>query len=222
MAYEIRPISSSEWLPDRCLRLNGPFDPRGADKQAGCQRLQTFFTQGRRDRLVALYEDCLLRHGCCGFVAWDGPLAIGYNTFFPKDWMPTRHAPKPEQKQPDTLSHHCISVAEPVAMGEETVAADLLRHTFDWARANGWERFEVQAIFPTNPACRVALNLYGREFWERQGLRVVSETDPDRHFDVIRSVARLDGIAIETEADADHYDPNWRKDAVHFTMAIDL
>ena len=30
MAYEIRPISSSEWLPDRCLRLNGPFDPRGA------------------------------------------------------------------------------------------------------------------------------------------------------------------------------------------------
>ncbi|MCE5230013.1 hypothetical protein LLG95_10510 [bacterium] len=222
MAFEIRPISSSEWLPDRCLRLSSAFDPKKSDPQAGCQRLQAFFTAGRRDRLVALYEDCLLRHGCCGFAAWDGPLVIGYNTFFPKDWSPTRRAPNPGQGQPGTLAHHCISIAKVAQAGEEAIATELLKRTFEWAKSNGWERFEVQGVFPTNPACKMVLDLYGRDFWEKLGLRVISESDPGRNFDVIKSVAMLDGVRIETEADADRYYPNWRRDAVHFTMAIDF
>lgn len=222
MVYEIRPIASSEWLPDRCLRASGAFDPRTGDRQAGCQRLQAFFSGGRRDRLVALYEDCLLRHGCCGFVAWDGPLVIGYNTFFPKDWSPTRRAPRRVPSEPGTLSHHCISVAPVAQIGEEAVAAELLRRTLAWARANGWERFEVQAVFPTTPACKAALGLYGREFWEKLGLRAIDEPDPVRSFDIIQSVALLDGVRVATEAEADRYWPDWRRDAVRFTMAIDL
>lgn len=222
MACEIRPISSSEWLPDRCLRSSGAFDPQKSGQQAGCQRLQAFFSGGRRDRLVALYEDCLLRHGCCGFVAWDGPMVIGYNTFFPKDWSPTRPAPRAAPREPGTLSHHCISVAQAAQIGEESIAAELMKRTFDWARQNGWERFEVQAVFPANPACKMAIDLYGRQFWEKLGLRAIGETDPNRAFDIIQSVAMLDGVRIQTEADADHYYPNWRRDAVLFTMGIDL
>lgn len=220
MAYDIRPISSSEWLPDRCLRSYGAFDPTKSDLQAGCQRLQTFFTNGRRDRMVALYEDCLLRHGCCGFVAWEGPMVVGYNTFFPKDWSPTRR--QASTNEPGTLAHHCISVAPVAQVGEESVASNLLKRTFEWAKNNGWERFEVQAVFPTNPACKMVIDLYGREFWEKAGLRVISESDPSRGFHIIQSVAKLDGVRIENEADADHYYPNWRNDAVHFTMGIDL
>ena len=222
MSYDIRPIASGQWLPDRCLRMRGGFDPRQAPPEAGCERLQGWFTHGNRDRLVALYEDCLLLHGCCGFVAWDGPLVVGYNTFFPRDWAPTRAVPGREGRQPGTLHHHCISVVEGEQVGEEAIAARLIRHTLDWARHNGWERFEVQAVLPTNPACRRALGVHNRAFWERLGLRPVEENDPGRPFDVIRSAAAIEGVRIETEADADAYHPDWRSEAIHYTMAIDL
>ncbi len=219
---DVRPISADEWLPDRCLRLKDSFDPSAAEAQAGCERLQAFFTNGRRERLVSLYEDCLLRFGGCGFVAWEGDQVAGYNTFFPKDWSPTRRHPVADLRAPGTLHHHCISVVQSAQIGEDALASELLRRTFDWARENGWERFEVQAVFPTNLACQKVLAVYTQAFWEKLGLRVVAETDPLRRFEVIRSVALLDGVKVETREDADAYYADWRKDAVHYTMAIDF
>ncbi len=222
MAYDIRPISTSEWLPDRCLRLRGPLDPATTEPQGGCERLKGFFTGGQRDKLVALYEDCLLRHGCCGFVAWDGAQVVGYNTFFPKDWSPTRPVPTGERRQPGALHHHCISVVESEQVGEETIAEQLIQRTLGWARENGWERFEVQAVLPASLACRRVLQVYDRAFWEKMGLRATDEIEPERRFEVIRGVAAIDGVTLASEQDADKYYPDWRRDAVHYTMAIDL
>lgn len=222
MQYEIRPISVEQWLPDRCLRFKEPFKPSESQPAAGCERLQAVFSKGERSRLVALYEDILLRYGCCGFVAWQGEMVLGYNTFFPRNWSPTLPRGQADLISQGTLVHHCISIADSEKFREDEMAGEMIRRSLTWARDHGWERFEVSDVYHDKLPFANMIRRHYRSFWEKLGFQVERETDSGGRLDVIRSIGRWRGVEIHTDADADAFYPAWREQAVRYRMAIEL
>jgi hypothetical protein len=82
---EIKPIKVDEWLPDRCLVWDEPFDPRENEPQAGCASLDRFCTHGSRSKLEDIYKEAIDSFNGCGFVVWEKKEVIAYHTFFPRE-----------------------------------------------------------------------------------------------------------------------------------------
>ena len=57
--FACRPISSDEWLPDRCLGGGKPFDPKANQPESGCASLDEFYTHGIRKKLEGIYRKAI-------------------------------------------------------------------------------------------------------------------------------------------------------------------
>lgn len=173
--YEIRPIRAGEWLPDRCMPSGEPLDPKTVTREAGCSSLNSFYTKGSREKLETLYRKVLDCTGCCGFVAWIGGRIVGYNNFFPREvaqdiefygWG------RQEDDTSSTLVHNCISIIRNADYRRKRIGTSLIACSLDWAKQNGWKRFEVHLVLPDIPAGFENEQKSCQTFWEKFGFEV--------------------------------------------------
>ena len=182
LSYEIRPINPEEWLPDRCMSFEMPFDPKTSNPKAGCASLEGYYTKGSRKRLVSLYQTVLNNIGCCGFVAWKNGGVVGYNNFFPKEiaqitrfygWGTEQNA------RYSTLVHHCISLVQNPDYRRKGIGTGLISRSLDWAKQNGWHEFEVHNVLPDNQPGYKYEQKGCVGFWQRFGFEIIRSEAAD-------------------------------------------
>lgn len=182
-SYEIRPITSEEWLPDRCLSLEIPFNPKTASLNAGCASLGGFYTKGSRERLDRLYHAVLKNVGCCGFVAWENGCVVAYNNFFPHEIAQmTRFYGwgSDSDISHGTLVHHCLTLVRHPDYRHNGIGTNLITHSLNWAAQNGWRRFEVHNVLPDNPKGYEQEQKGCAGFWHRLGFDITRTETADR------------------------------------------
>lgn len=175
MHYEIRPISVEEWLPDRCMPSEEPLDPETVAREAGCSSLNSFYTKGSRVKLETLYRKVLDSYGCCGFVAWVGGRVVGYNNFFPREIAEDIKFYGWGQREYDIsliLVHNCISILRNTDYRRKHIGTSLIECSLDWAKHNGWKRFEAHLVLPDIPAGFQNEQKSCQAFWSKLGFEV--------------------------------------------------
>ena len=173
--FEIRQITIEEWLPDRCLSITEPFIPYDLPPEAGCPSLHHTFQNNSREQMVAWYREALERFECCGFVAWMGNAVIGHNTFFPQSiahkiqfygWG------QKEDSSPTTLIHNCISILHNPDFHHKSIGSQLIKNSLEWAKRNGWKRFEVHNVLPATPSGFISEQKSTEMFWKKFGFQI--------------------------------------------------
>ena len=183
MIHDIRPIRADEWLPDRCLSMDEPFDPRGAAPRHGCPSLLLHGSRIRnRIEFEKFYHSVLNRFSGCGFVAWENGGVIGYTNFFPQQtarklrfygWGETKG------DQPGALVHHCISIVRNTNYRRKGIGTQLLQHSLHWAKRAGWIRYEVHNVLPDGDNVFAHEQKAAVSFWRKFGFAVIREQDAD-------------------------------------------
>jgi hypothetical protein len=178
---EIRPIKVDEWLPDRCLKGMGPFDPACHLPQAGCPSLN-YFREIGREGLVQLYTSVIEQYGCCGFVAWDGGKVIAYHNFFPLEVAKEVKFYGYDGAEPylseKTLVHNCLTIVRGGYL-RKGISGRLVGGSVSWAKSNGWKRFDVHMVLPDCEKGWQSDQKSCLPFWERLGFEVFSEYPAD-------------------------------------------
>ncbi len=181
--FLIKPISFTEWLPDRCLGGGQPFDPNAYPPEAGCSSLDWFYTHGSREKLEEIYREAIRDDGGCGFITWHGKKVIAYHTFFSRNiaqkikffgWGSM------EDTQESTLVHNCLTMIKG-AYFRQGICSNLVRHSLRWAIENGWSRFEVHHVLPDCEEGWKSEQKSCRTFWEKLGFEIyrVEEADEE-------------------------------------------
>ncbi len=179
--FIIRPICKDEWLPDRCLVSQEPFDPKAHQRQAGCSSLDWFFTHGSREKLEEIYTRAIDEYGGCGFVTWEADKVVAYHTFFPREiaqqikffgWGTD------EDTDPKTLVHNCITLVRG-KYRRRGIGTSLVKHSLQWAKENGWQRFEVHLVLPDCDEGWKGEQKTCRTFWEKLGFQVYRSEEAD-------------------------------------------
>jgi len=199
---EIRPISGNEWLPDRCMSLQTLVDPKKSSRKAGCASLTGYYTKDKRERLERLYQTVLHNVGCCGFVAWDDGLVVGYNNFFPREVAQTTGLYGWGNKHDlfqGSLVHHCISLINHPNYRRKGIGTNLIRHTLDWAKENGWLRFEVHLVLPDTPLGYEQEQKSCAGFWHRFGFKITYTTPADPETKALYGVAERYSMVLDID-----------------------
>lgn len=188
---EIKPIRLDEWLPDRCLVRDEPFDPTENEPQAGCGSFDRFYTHGDRIKLENIYKEAIDSHGGCGFVVWEGRKVVAYHTFFPRE-MARRIKffgwGTEEDTIPQTILHNCITSIRG-RYRRNGIGSSLIKSSLKWCKEQGWKRFEVHLVLPDCAEGWKGEQKTCRTFWDRLGLKVLRTEDADEE---TRSFFRVD------------------------------
>ena len=173
---EYRKIDSDQWLPDRCLSMNQPFDPKSSQPEAGCPSLSWYYTKINRHILEGLYQEVIGRFGCCGFVAWQGNLIVGFHNFFPRElanrvkfygWGKDQ-----DEKITRTLVHNCISIVNSPFYRRKHIGTNLIQCSLEWGKQNKWERFVVHNVLPDNEKAFHSEQKSCVTFWRNFGFKI--------------------------------------------------
>ncbi|MFX1355607.1 MAG: GNAT family N-acetyltransferase, partial [Promethearchaeota archaeon] len=195
-----------EWLPDRCMSVNTLLNPKNLSLEQGCPSLSTHcekFSPGSRKKLEALYCDVISRFGCCGFIAWFGEQVIGYNNFFPRKiakdirfygWG------NDDDRDPSTLVHNCISITRNSKYRRRGIGIDLMTHSLQWAKDNGWKRFEVHKVLPSNSNGISSEQKSGQIFWEKLGFKVFRTEEACNETKRMYGVSERYSMVLELES----------------------
>ncbi len=225
MNYETRSISPDEWLPDRCIPPGAPLDPANLKPEHGCESLAEHcekLAPGSRELLEGLYRDTIDRFGCCGFVAWSERKIVGYNNFFPREVacdMKFHGWGTDQDAEQSTLVHNCISVLQNPTYRRKVIGTSLIKASLSWGKTNGWKRFEVHQVMPDDPENFETMQKSAVSFWRKLGFDTY-RTRID--FNIVKVIARWEGVAVETEADAVAFWPDWEEKCLVASMALDL
>ena len=187
---EIKPISVDEWLPDRCLVWDEPFDPGENEPQAGCASLERFCTHGNRSKLENIYKEAIGSFGGCGFVVWEKKKVVAYHTFFPREMAQRiKFFGWGVEKDilPQTIVHNCItSIRGPYR--RKGIGSSLIKHSLKWCKEQGWKRFEVHLVLPDCAEGWKGEQKTCKTFWDKLGFKVFRTEDVDEetknHFGV--------------------------------------
>lgn len=205
MKYAIRPISSDEWLPDRCMPPGDPLDPKTLQAEPGCGSLSQHCAKcapGSREFLEGLYRDTIDRFGCCGFVAWCEDKIVGYNNFFPREiasdirfygWGTE------EDIAPQTLVHNCISILRNDGFRRKGIGTGLMLNSLRWAKSKGWKRMEVHLVLPNLAEGFSNEQKSGQAFWEKLGFTVFRSTEACPATKEIYGVNERYSMAVELD-----------------------
>ncbi|HKI47285.1 MAG TPA: GNAT family N-acetyltransferase [Balneolales bacterium] len=197
--YEIRPINPEEWLPDRCMSFEMPFNPKISTQKAGCASLEGYYTKGSRKRLMSLYQTVLNNIGCCGFVAWENGCVVGYNNFFPSEIAQiTRFYGWGTGKDVkySTLVHHCISLVQNPDYRRKEIGTGLINRSLDWAKQNGWHIYEVHNVLPDSPTGYKYEQKGCLGFWRRFGFEVTCSVPADPDTETMYGVSVRHSMAL--------------------------
>lgn len=177
---DIRPVSPYEWLPDRCLTRTEPLDPASYPPETGCPSLNCL---GRLDRasLEELYGSTINKYGGCGFVAWDRGKVVAYHNFFPKE-VAQRIKFYGYGDDPNSpgkiLVHNCLTITKGDYL-RKGIATRLVSKSITWAKANGWQTFEIHQVLPDCEKGWQSSQKSCLPFWERFGFQILKEYEAD-------------------------------------------
>lgn len=192
---EIRPIRPDEWLPDRCLTGSEPFDPGLCLPEAGCPSLNRTGKNTRRS-LVQLYESTIEKYGACGFIAWHKNKVIAYHTFFPKEVAERIKFYGYGSESPDTtLIHNCLTIIKGNYL-RKGISSRLVKESINWAKNNGWKRFEVHLVLPD---CKKGWQSNQKgclSFWEQFGFRVYKEYEAEDNIKEYYKVTKIYSVYL--------------------------
>ena len=198
----VRPISAGEWLPDRCLGGGEPFDPRGCEAKAGCSSLYWFYTHGNREKLEELYREVIEKYGGCGFVTWEGDKVVACHTFFPREVAQRTKFfgwGTDEDTADKTLVHNCITMVRGRYF-RKGICSGLVRHSLEWARTNGWRRFEVHLVLPDCDEGWQGEQKTCRTFWEKLGFEVYRSQEADEETQRLFGVDQRHSMVLALDA----------------------
>ena len=172
----IKPIQLDEWLPDRCLTGAEPFDPGSYLPESGCQSIN-FSVKNDRETLEHLYRSTINKYGGCGFVAWEKDKIIAYHNFFPLEIAQKIRFygyGSDTIRFDGTLVHNCLTIVKGNYL-RKGICSRLVEMSIDWAKANGWKRFEVHRVLPDCEKGWQSDQKSCLSFWERFGFKVFKE-----------------------------------------------
>ncbi|QQO07708.1 GNAT family N-acetyltransferase [Breznakiella homolactica] len=176
----IKPITLDGWLPDRCLSGQEPFDPVSCPPEAGCPGIN-YSIKHNRETLERLYRSAIETYGGCGFITWERDRVIACHTFFPlqmaKDIKFYGHGSGADSSG-RVLVHNCLT-AVGGDYARKGIGSRLVTASLDWAKANGWDRFEVHRVLPASEKGWRADQKSCLPFWERFGFRVFREYEAE-------------------------------------------
>lgn len=176
----IRPIKREEWLPDRCLNGSEPFDPVSCQPESGCPSIN-FSQKNDRKSLEELYRSTIDKYGGCGFVAWDCDKIIAYHSFFPLEIaqkIKFYGYGSDSIRSEKILIHNCLTIVKGNDV-RKGIGTRLVKTSIDWAKTNGWNRFEVHMVLPD---CERGWQSHQKScltFWKRLGFEVFEEHESD-------------------------------------------
>jgi GNAT superfamily N-acetyltransferase len=178
---EIKPIRLDEWLPDRCLVWDEPFDPSANEPQAGCSSLDRFCTHGDRNKLESIYKEAINCFGGCGFIVWERSKVVAYHTFFPRQ-MAQRIKFFGWGTEEDTSSyaivHNCVtSIRGPYR--RKGIGSSLIKHSLKWCQEQGWKRFEAHLVLPDCAEGWKGEQKSCKTFWVKLGFTVFRTEEAD-------------------------------------------
>jgi len=152
-----------------------------------------------RKRNMSLLVKLTRTYGSCAIIARDGDYIVGHLRFYPKavcdmegaggpclqqdhgpaDDFADSDFPGPAQIEDRTLVVHCLMTGSPQQKENpyqrKGIGSRMVWALIDWAKANGWERIEVDS-FEDLPIIYEITGSAGYTFWEKLGFRLV-----DRH-----------------------------------------
>ena len=154
-----------------------------------------------RKRNKPFLEKLTRIYGACAILARHGDRIVGHLRFYPKAVRDMEGAGGPCLQQdppggpvenfadsdfPDlakiedkTIVVHCLMTGSPLQKENpyqrRGIGTRMVRALIEWARANGWERIEVDS-FEDLPIIYEGTGSAGHTFWEKLGFRIV-----DRH-----------------------------------------
>lgn len=176
----IRPIRAEEWLPDRCLTITGPFDPKCYLPESGCPGLN-YSQKGNRENLEQVYRSAIDKYGSCGYVAWDNDKIVAYHNFFPFEvahkmrFYGSGSGSCPSDR---TLIHNCLTIVKGDYL-RNGISSRLVKESLNWAGANHWKRFEVHLVLPDCDKGWQSDQKSCLSFWEKFGFEKFKEYDAD-------------------------------------------
>ncbi len=178
---EIKPIRLDEWLPDRCLVWDEPFDPSVNEPQAGCSSLDWFYTHGDRNKLEGIYKEAINCFGGCGFIVWERSKVVAYHTFFPRQ-MAQRIKFFGWGTEEDTSSqaivHNCVTSIRG-HYRRKGIGSSLIKHSLKWCKEQGWKRFEVHLVLPDCAEGWKGEQKACKTFWVKLGFTVFRTEEAD-------------------------------------------
>jgi len=192
---EIRPIKLDEWLPDRCLIGTEPFDPESTSPETGCSSLNCF-RKNNREALVELYESTINKYGTCGFVAWDNDKVVAYHNFFPKEEAERiKFYGFNSDSTGKILVHNCLSIIKGDYL-RKGISSRLVQESITWAKANGWDSFEVNLVLPDCERGWQSSQKSCLSFWKRFGFKVFKEYEADDATRIYYGVSKMYSIYL--------------------------
>ncbi len=201
---EIRPIKMNEWLPDRCLTGSEPFDPKNHLPECGCPSLN-YCIKNDRDSLEQMYRTVINKYGGCGFIAWENEKIIAYHNFFPaetaqqiKFYGSSCRSAEPGK----TLVHNCLTVVNGDHRRKGT-ASRLVLESVNWAKKNGWKRFEVRSVLPDCEKGWQSAQKSCLSFWERFGFQIFEEHAADKETEEYYGVTKSYSIYLSLDETGD-------------------
>ena len=178
---EIKPIRLDEWLPDRCLVWDEPFDPSVNEPQAGCSSLDRFCTHGDRNKLENIYKEAINSFGGCGFIVWEESKVVAYHTFFPREMAQKIKFfgwGKEEDTSSQAIIHNCItSICGHYR--RKGIGSSLIKHSLKWCKEHGWKRFEVHLVLPNCAEGWKGDQKACKTFWDKLGFIVFRTEEAD-------------------------------------------
>jgi len=121
-----------------------------------------------RKRNMSLLVKLTRTYGSCAIIARDGDYIVGHLRFYPKAVCDMEGA-----------GVHCLMTGSPQQKENpyqrKGIGSRMVWALIDWAKANGWERIEVDS-FEDLPIIYEITGSAGYTFWEKLGFRLV-----DRH-----------------------------------------
>jgi GNAT superfamily N-acetyltransferase len=203
--YTIKPISPEEWLPDRCMNVKDPLDPKMLKPERGCPGLLYGIGQSQpwtRKNLDELYCGVIGTYHCCGFIAWENDRIIGYNNFFPSriardinfyGWGNN------ENTSSDTLVHNCISIVSNDKYRRHKIGTNLIKKSLEWAKKAGWKHFEVHLVLPNIASGFENEQKSALAFWGKIGFSIVSENQANEATKKFYKVDKRYSLSISLE-----------------------
>ncbi len=192
----IEPMSE-EFILWRCLHSGplacGTIEQWPSDSQVDWKRY--------RKRNVPILKALTRTYGACAILARDGDQVVGQMRFYPRvvwkmmgagelclqqdhpngpsDDFVQAGFPPLAQIRDKTLLIHCLMTGSPQRednpFQRKGIGSRMVRSLIEWAKANGWERIEVDA-FEDLPLIYRMTGSAGKTFWERLGFHTA-----DRH-----------------------------------------
>lgn len=114
-------------------------------------------------------------------MTWEGDNVIAYHNFFPREMAQEIKFfgwGTEEDTHEKTLVHNCLTMVRGRYF-RKGICSSLVKHSLEWAKQNGWKRFEVHLVLPDCEKGWQGEQKTCRTFWEKLRFQVYRSQEAD-------------------------------------------